>query len=294
MSEGLHSMTGFGRAEASWQGARLRVEVRTLNGRYLDLKLRTPKELSDLEPTLREKVQTALRRGRADVSVDVDFNSGQQVQLNEGLAQGFSEAAARLRELGFEGELDLAAVLQLPGVLEPKRLDLESEGLRGAVATALEEALRQLVEVRRREGEALYREMVPRLRRLEELADQVEALSADFLPHWSQRLRRKIEELSASSPVDETRLAQEIIFYGERADVSEELARLRAHLRRFSELLENPPADGVGKNLDFLCQEMNREMNTIVSKSPLADASALAVEGKLEIEKIREQVQNVE
>ncbi len=290
----VRSMTGFGRAAASLPGANLRVEIRTLNGRYLDAKIRTPKDLNHLEPELRKRAHAALNRGRVDLNVEVDLPAGGEFQLNETLVLGYEGAVRRLRELGFEGELGLASILQLPGVLEPRRLDMESGALRQAVLDAADSALAQALQVRDVEGEALRADLDFRLRRLGALLEEIEPLSATFAPYYRERLRRRIEELSNSNVADEARLAQEILFHAERADVSEEISRLKTHIERFFELLESPSEEGIGKNLDFLCQEMNREMNTIVSKSPLPDASRLAVEGKLEIEKIREQVQNVE
>ncbi len=290
----VRSMTGFGRAAASLPGVNLRVEIRTLNGRYLDAKIRTPKEMNHLEPELRKRAQTAFQRGRVDLNVEVDLQAGGEFQLNETLVLGYQGAVQRLRELGFEGELGLASILQLPGVLEPRRLDLESGALREAVLEAVGVALAQAAQVRDVEGEALRADLESRLRRLGRLLEEIEPLSATFAPHYRERLRRRIEELSNSAPADEARLAQEILFHAERSDISEEISRLKTHIERFFELLANPSEEGIGKNLDFLCQEMNREMNTIVSKSPLPDSSRLAVEGKLEIEKIREQVQNVE
>ncbi len=290
----VRSMTGFGRAQASLPGASLRVEIRTLNGRYLDAKIRTPKEMNHLEPELRKLAQASLNRGRVDLNVELDVLSDSEFQLNEDLVLGYEGAARRLRELGFQGELGLASILQLPGVLEQRRFDMESSTLKQAVLDTVATALAQTVEVRDVEGEALRADLDSRLRRLCGLLEEIEPLSATFAPHYRERLERKIEELSRSAASDEARLAQEILFHAERADISEEISRLRTHIERFFELLGDPSEDGIGKNLDFLCQEMNREMNTIVSKSPLPESSRLAVEGKLEIEKIREQVQNVE
>lgn len=290
----MRSMTGYGRAAASTEQVDVAVDVKTFNGRYLDVKVRAPRELASLEGEIRRRAGQHLKRGRAEIYLEVSVRSDEQLDLNEGLARSYGRVAERLTGLGFSGEIALSDALQLPGLLSPRKLDFEAGDLSERVLNVVEEALRQTVSVRAAEGEAIRRELRRRLQRLKSTTEKIRSRCVGFGPHYRGKLEQRIRELSAQPPVDEARLAQEILFYAERADVSEELTRLGAHIERFSELIESSPPDGVGKNLDFLCQELNREMNTIVSKTPLPESAQLGVAGKLEIEKLREQVQNVE
>ena len=194
--------------------------------------------------------------------------------------------------MGVEDGLTVATLLQLPGILRPKGFEL-TDTLRERLLETLEQALKQASRSRAVEGQALLQELERRLAQLAGIVEQVDRQSQELVEHHRRRLERKIEKSGQPVQVDPNRLAQEVIFYAERSDISEELARLKAHLQRFGEVM-GQTGRRIGKKLDFICQELGREMNTIASKSGLAAISRLAVDGKMEIEKLREQVQNVE
>ena len=287
-------MTGYGRAAKSNDGIHITAEIRTVNGRFLDVKTRLPNELATLEAEVRGYVQSRLHRGRAEVWVQIDIQDSGRYELNEPLVENYRTLAEKAACLGIKGELQVLGLLQLPGILLPRQFSLSSDRLRETLLQCLEEALREVIVLREREGESLEADIGQRLNRLRDLLSQIEEHSEDICEHYRKKLLEKISRLDDSGPVEESRLAQEVLYYAERADISEETTRLRSHLVRFREVTVSKSEGSIGKNLDFLCQEMNREMNTIVSKSPLAEISEIAVQGKVEIEKIREQVQNVE
>jgi uncharacterized protein (TIGR00255 family) len=287
-------MTGFGHVTKSLDAMDIVVDVRTLNSRYFDFRARLGRELSSLEADLKKIIQQKLKRGRVDLFVEISPRLGDELELNEGLVRNFLALAERLSEQGIAGKVEIGDILNLPGALVPRADSLSPESICEPIAAAVTEAVEQVVESREKEGAALQTELRQRLGRLEELIESVSARSGDVSDYYQSKLSARVDELLEECDLDEGRLLQEVSYYAEKADTTEELTRLRSHLERFSEYLADDTHEAVGKTLDFLCQEMNREANTILSKAALVDVSGLAVEAKGEIEKIREQVQNVE
>jgi len=290
----MHSMTGFGLASERWPEVEISMELRTVNSRYLDLRFRLPKKAQNLEPGIRDRLQKALARGRVEVALALEMCSQESWQLNQTVLESYQQAAAQAATLGVPGELTIDQVLQLPGILQPATLAVTPEELQERVLKVLDLALEQLLESRRREGEALRQDVMDRLLVMAELVEGISALAGDLTEIYRAKLEKRIASLRMEGSFDEGRLAQEICYYAERSDISEELTRLTTHIARFRELLEAPDEAQMGRNLDFLCQEMNREINTIASKASKPQLAQFAVEGKVVIEKIREQVQNVE
>ncbi len=288
----MNSMTGFGHAERSLDGLNVTVDIKTVNSRFLDLKIHMSRDWLEIEPLLKAEIQRFLTRGRIDVFVDVQANLPQLLKVDEAIVEGYITAADRLRALGAAGSLSVEGLLGLPGVVVRSSLSLDL--LREPLLETLREALGRLAESRRVEGAALEEDITKHLDCLENHAKTGASAAGRIREHYLERLRKQISALAAEVEIDERRLAQEIFFYVERSDISEELARLASHIERFRHYLAQPGEDSVGKNLDFLCQEIHREVNTILSKSSLVDLTSTAVEAKAEIEKIREQVQNVE
>jgi uncharacterized protein (TIGR00255 family) len=290
----MRSMTGFGQASRATENMNVAVEIRTVNSRYLDLKLRLPKELSSLEPELRKKIQASLRRGRADVFVDLSLKSGSQYDVNEAVVENYIATAEKVRALGAEGKLDVSTLFQLPGVITPHPVELEAGGLLSTIHEIFSEALEKVVSTRSSEGVELKKDFLEHIGKLLQLTDSIDQQAGKVRDHHRQKLTKKLERLKEEGAIDENRLAQEILHYVDRADIAEEITRLRSHISHFGQELNGAESGVVGRRLDFITQEMGREMNTILSKSPFAELSELALEGKSEIEKIREQVQNVE
>lgn len=296
----LRSMTGFAQARREQDGWALRISLRSVNHRFLDLHVRLPEGFEPLEPAIRQIVRDHLRRGHVDVTLNLEASGAAAVHVNAEVAAEYLKAARKLRdEMGIGAEPDLAALLRLPGVIGSAAAgDGDAAAMYGdAVRACLAEALRKLDAMREAEGSALTAEMNQRLARIAELAAQVEPPAARARPAYARRLEQRVRELLGETPLDPARLAQEAALLAERGDVAEEIARLRSHVEQYQALLA---AGGeVGKKFDFLLQEMQREANTLLSKTPGVEEEGLAItslalEIKSEIEKLREQVQNVE
>ncbi len=295
----LRSMTGYAQARIEQDGWALRLSVRSVNHRFLDLHFHLPEGFEVFEPRLRQALRQRARRGHIDVTLHFEPAGGAAVQVNRTLAAAYLEAARDLgQQFGIQAEPDVAAILRLPGVIAPAGLRAEDdEELAASILSCLQEALSKLDEMRLSEGRLLAEEMADRLARVEENAARIAALADPLCPAYARRLQARLEELLGASPIDPARLAQEAALIAEHSDISEEVARLNSHVRQFSALLASSAE--AGKKLDFLLQEMQREANTLLSKTPGLGAEALAItdralEVKADIEKLREQVQNIE
>jgi uncharacterized protein (TIGR00255 family) len=299
-ASGLRSMTGYAQAQAADNGIGLRVSVRSVNHRFLDLHLRVPEGFEPLEPRIRQIVRERVRRGHLDVSVRHELAGPAAVAVNQEVAAAYLRAVEELgKQYGIKSDPDLAALLRLPGVIGAAGMSSDEEigRLEPVLARCLHEALDKLDLMREQEAAALRGDMSDRLANIASLAARVEVLAERARPAFARRLEVRLKELLGEIQIDPTRLAQEAALAAERSDVSEELARLASHVRQFDSLLA--AASDVGKKLDFLLQEMQREANTLLSKTPGNEAESLEITElalgiKSEIEKIREQVQNIE
>ncbi|MFZ1061510.1 MAG: YicC family protein [Candidatus Rokubacteria bacterium RIFCSPLOWO2_02_FULL_68_19] len=292
----IRSMTGYGRAEVVGERIVVSVEARSLNHRHLDVALKLPRSLAGLELEARRLLQGQIQRGRLDVSVGVKplAEGGSALKVDAALARRYIDQALALSDaLGLDAEPTVEWVLERPGVVtlgEPEAVAPEAGW--PVLAEALARAMEDLVARREAEGEALAKDLTALY---DALAAEVERMTQRVpaaLAQRAQRVRERIEALLGEHPVDEGRLTMEAAVWAEKTDISEELARLKAHLGQFAGLLrEGGP---VGRTLDFLVQEMNREVNTLASKANDLELSQLALASKGHLEKIREQVQNVE
>lgn len=297
---GLRSMTGYAQARADQEGWALRLSVRSVNHRFLDLHVRLPEGYEAIEPRVRQMVREHVRRGHVDVTLRIDPAGSAAVHVNQELAEAYARAAQDLaRKFAANALPDFISILRLPGVIAGPGIGKEEDQARvhmHAVA-CLDEALARLDEMRSAEGLALAHEMRGRLSRIAEHASHIENLAEQLRPAFAQRLDQRLKELLGGASLDPARLSQEAALLAERSDISEEVARLRSHLQQFEKLLGS--GSEAGKKLDFLLQEMQREANTMLSKTPGVDAEGLkitevALEAKAEIERLREQIQNVE
>ena len=294
----IHSMTGFGRAAREVGGAVLDVEARSVNHRHLDLRVRLPKLLLDEEPAIKRRVQATLSRGKVDVTVSLVLaGSASQLKIDEGLAAQYVAASRTLCERhALAGDLDVASLLALPGVTQIVEAELEVEALRGPLGEAIDEALEGLEAMRVAEGRSLAEEFEGRLARVEALAAAFESRAGEVVEAARARLTKRAEQIQRDvGLLDEARLHQEIVIAADRLDITEELVRLRSHVVQCRETLAQAERGRpVGRRLDFLLQELGREANTVGSKASDAPLAQDVVELKTELERIREQVQNVE
>ncbi len=299
-AQSIRSMTGYAQARVEQNGWSIRVTLRSVNHRFLDLQFRIPEGFEPLEPKIRQTLRERVRRGHIDVTVHYDLAGPAAVGVNEEVAAAYLQAASSLRKkFGIQTEPDLAAILRLPGVIGAATRAQEDQfaELEGAVMSCLGEALEKLARMRDVEGNHLRQEMSARLQNVDALAGRVAVLAERARPAFAQRLQKRLQELLGEAQIDPVRLAHEAAIASERSDVSEELARLASHVQQFGALLSGAP--DAGKKLDFLSQEMQREANTLLSKSPGTEAEGIEItqiglEIKSEIEKLREQVQNIE
>ena len=297
------SMTGYAMARGEFHGWTVRISVKSVNHRFLDVKLRIPDSLEAYDVRLRQAVRALIHRGHVDVNVNMEPGEAAPVQVNQQLLQAYLHAAEDLRKrTDAKAELDLVSLLRLPGViggLAPSlpESEQEQEVLGHALEKCLREALGKMDEMRIIEGRHLVEELRARVATIKENCNQVRALVVTLRPAFTRRLESRLKELLNGTVVDPARLTQEAALLAERSDISEELDRLRSHLTQFEKLVDG--AGELGKKLDFLLQEMHREANTMLSKTPGVESEALAITGlsleiKAEIEKLREQVQNIE
>jgi uncharacterized protein (TIGR00255 family) len=292
----MKSMTGYGKAMVAGDDFSVSVDLKTVNNRFLDIHLRVGAELASLEPGIKKRITSRLTRGRVDISVSLERTAQMVYELNRPLIAGYVNALKQLQQ-DFEiaGELDINVLARIPGALQPARNGID-ERIVTALEAAVDKALDELERMREQEGEALKTELRERVRKIESVVPTIESAAAGLAEAYRVRLQKRIGELINRGgqvvEIDPARLAQEVAYLADRSDVSEEMVRLRSHLTQFQEALDAPGE--AGKMLDFLLQELNREANTTLSKSTdlVIKEAGLAI--KAEVEKLREQVQNVE
>jgi uncharacterized protein (TIGR00255 family) len=301
---GICSMTGFAQARVDRDGNSLRINLRSVNHRFLDLHLRMPDGFEIFEPRIRQTIRNGLRRGHVDVNIYYEPGVTGAIEVNRAVAEAYLKAVERLRQdFGVNSEPDLIALFRLPGVVAAPGTagellsDEAQERLGTQLDACLEQALNKLEAMRRSEGQSLAEELQRILARIAARTSEIERLAEGVRPAIARRLTERLEELLKGAQLDPARLAQEAALLAERSDVSEELARLRSHVEQFQNLLFG--GGEAGKKLDFLLQEMQREANTLLSKTPGVESEGLAITGlalevKSDIEKLREQAQNVE
>ncbi len=291
----IKSMTGYGRGESQENGQRVEVEVKAFNHRYCDVVPHLPRSLAVLETKVRNLIRERFSRGRIEVFVQFEESAaaGPKLELDLALAREYHEALKTLQEsLGIPGEVRLDTLTAFREIFARKEVERDIEKEWALLLPALEAALNGLEEARRQEGGNLEKDFSQRLAAVEKMLADIERRSPAVLAGYRDRLAQRVQELAGGVEIDAARLAQEVAFLAERSDITEELVRARSHLGRFRAFLKQP--EPAGRKLEFLLQEMNREVNTIGSKANDADIAQLVVAIKSELEKMREQVQNIE
>ncbi len=289
-------MTGFGRGSSAGENFSISVELKAVNNRFLDVSLRLPAELQAIESAIRTLIGKRLSRGRIDVTFQSDISEEMSYEVNEPLIAGYLNAMKKIGDqFSLSGEPDINVIARLPNALSIRKQDV-SEAFTAAAEKAVADALDDLELMRENEGRMLAAELETRLAEIEKRLEPITQQAAAVADEYSQKLSRRVGELLARSggdiELDQARLAQEVAYLAERADISEEIARLRSHIEHFRSIMTEDKE--VGKRLDFLTQELNREANTITSKTGNMVIKENALQIKSEIEKIREQVQNIE
>ena len=291
----MRSMTGYGRGEAAKDGFKFTVELNSINRKQSDIAINLPKELIELEPRIRDEINAHLSRGRINAVFAYHRAAARdgQVELDEPLALAYLKAIRKLQKrTKLNGSLTLDTLLRAPGVLKSTEVTLDAESVWPSVELALKKALSQLVKMREKEGKFLTDDLISRLDALDGGVAQVRQVAPEIVKHYREQLHTRVKDAGLTVSIDDDRLTKEVVLFADRCDITEELTRLESHFQQFRDCLK--ASEPVGRTLDFLSQEMNREINTIGSKANAAAISQVVVKLKAELEKIREQVQNIE
>ena len=291
----IKSMTGFGRSEAVTGERKITVELKSVNHRYLDLSIKMPKKLSFLESAIRNLMKTYIQRGKVDVFItyeDYTLNRG-ALKYNKELAAEYLGYLRQMQEeFGLENDINVSALSRYPEVLTMEDQSPDEEELWSFLEPVLRQACEKFVDARILEGHNLEKDLLEKLEELDKKVQMVEERSPEVVNAYRAKLEARVHELFEDSQIDDSRIAAEVVMFSDKICNDEETVRLRSHIKNMQKIVTEK--EGIGRKLDFMAKEMNREANTILSKSSDLEISNIAIDLKTEIEKIREQIQNVE
>lgn len=291
----IKSMTGFGRCEKATDQYKISVEIKSVNHRYLDMSIKMPKKFNYFEAALRNLLKNDIQRGKVDIFITYEDYTAQTMQLkyNEGLAAEYMEYFRKMKEqFGLTDDVTVMQLAHMPEVLTMEEAPEDEDSMWKLLSGAVEEAAKAFVETRVREGEHLKNDLISKLDEMLALVEEIENRSPSIVDEYRARLTEKVKELLESNTVDESRIVTETTIFADKICVDEETVRLRSHIEATKK--ELAAGGSVGRKLDFIAQEMNREANTILSKASDLEVSGKAIELKTGIEKVREQIQNIE
>ncbi len=292
----IRSMTGFGRCEVADGERKFTVEMKGVNHRYLDVNIRMPKKLNFFETSIRNLLKKRIQRGKVDLFISYEDLSEGQVSLkyNEALAQEYLDYFRQMETtFGLENDVRVSTISRCPEVLTMEEQALDEEELWNGLEKALNGAIDQFVETRTLEGENLKKDILEKLSGMLELVGYIEERAPRIIAEYREKLEAKVQELLEDTQIEESRIAAEVVIFADKICTDEELVRLRSHIVHMKETLESSDS-GIGRKPDFIAQEMNREANTILSKANDLEVSNVGIDLKTEIEKVREQIQNIE
>ena len=291
----MNSMTGYGRAKLEKEEREYIIEIKSVNHKYSDITIKLPMNISYLEEKIRKTILSKVSRGKIDVFVSYTNYGieGKKVVLNKRLAELYINQLRELaEETNIEKEIKVTDISRLPDVLNVSAEEENSQIIWNELSECLENALTNFLEMRKQEGAKIKIDLETRIKKIEEFVDKIKQYSTLLVEEYVVKLKERIKEILSTDIVDEARLAQEVVIYSDRYSIEEEITRLKSHIFQFNDLLTKD--EPVGKKIDFLIQEMNRETNTIGSKSNKLEITNLVIEIKTELEDIREQIQNIE
>ena len=291
----IRSMTGFGRGENIQNGRKFLVEIKSVNHRYNDLTIKLPKNMNYIEEFVRKKLNGVIFRGKTDIFISFESVAKDDIKisLNEEIADAYVEQFRSIKHrYGISEDITLSLIASIPDVINAERIETDKQTILDILTPAFDLAVKEFLELRQREGEALKNDILFKLEKINSLVEKIEVRSPQIAEDYKARLREKLEEILESKDIDEARIITEVTIFADKCATDEEVTRLKSHISQIKHILEeNEP---IGRKLDFIIQEMNREANTIGSKSNDIETTRYVVELKSEIEKMREQVQNVE
>jgi uncharacterized protein (TIGR00255 family) len=291
----VRSMTGYGKGFAENSEARVTIEMKSVNHRYLDLSIKLPKKLNFLESSVRNKISESIFRGKVDVYITLNEHSDAcyQVSINDAMAQKYLDSiTAMASKLGVDNDMKASNIVRLPDVIELEETDSDEDSLKELVFEALSQCVEQFVQSRITEGQRLEKDLISKMDEMIVLVDKLEKRSPIIIEEYRNRITAKIHELLEDTKIDESRIAQEVTMYADKVCIDEEMVRLKSHVAETRSVFDLDKE--VGRKLDFLAQELNREANTILSKSTDVEIADIGITLKTLIEKVREQIQNIE
>ena len=292
----IRSMTGYGKQSLNVDGREYQIEIKSVNHRYLDINIKMPKTLSYLEETVKKEISGKIKRGKVDVFITYENNSkeGRNITINKELAKLYIE---QLKELAEEekisSNIEVMEIAKFPDILTIKA-DEEDEKIKQEIIQVTTEATNKIVEMKAIEGEKIAQDLLQRISKIENKIMEISSKSTGLIEEYVVKLEKRIQEILKTEEIDKSRIAQEVVIYADKCSIQEEITRLKSHIYQFRNLITNNQNETIGKKLDFIIQEMNRETNTIGSKANNLEITNGVIDIKTEIEDIREQIQNIE
>lgn len=292
----IRSMTGYGKQSLNVDGREYQIEIKSVNHRYLDINIKIPKTLSYLEETVKKEISEKIKRGKVDVFITYENNSkeGRNITINKELAKLYIE---QLKELAEEekisSNIEVMEIAKFPDILTIKA-DEEDEKIKQEIIQVTTEATNKIVEMKAIEGEKIAQDLLQRISKIENKIMEISSKSTGLIEEYVVKLEKRIQEILKTEEIDKSRIAQEVVIYADKCSIQEEITRLKSHIYQFRNLITSNQNETIGKKLDFIIQEMNRETNTIGSKANNLEITNGVIDIKTEIEDIREQIQNIE
>lgn len=292
----IRSMTGYGKQSLSIDGREYQIEIKSVNHRYLDINIKMPKTLSYLEDTIKKEISEKIKRGKIDVFITFENNSqeGKNIKINKELAKLYINQLKELaQEEKISSNIEVIEIAKFPDILTIK-VDEEDEKIKQEIMQTTQEATNKIIEMKNIEGEKIAQDLLKRISNIENKIIEISEKSTGLIQEYVVKLEKRIQEILKTEKIDKSRLAQEVVIYADKCSIEEEITRLKSHIYQFKNLISNNENETIGKKLDFIIQEMNRETNTIGSKANNLEITNGVIDIKTELEDIREQIQNIE
>ncbi len=292
----IRSMTGYGKQSLSIDGREYQIEIKSVNHRYLDINIKMPKTLSYLEDTIKKEISEKIKRGKIDVFITFENNSqeGKNIKINKELAKLYINQLKELaQEEKISSNIEVIEIAKFPDILTIK-VDEEDEKIKQEIIQTTQEATNKIIEMKNIEGEKISQDLLQRISNIENKIIEISEKSTGLIQEYVVKLEKRIQEILKTEKIDKSRLAQEVVIYADKCSIEEEITRLKSHIYQFKNLISNNGNETIGKKLDFIIQEMNRETNTIGSKANNLEITNGVIDIKTELEDIREQIQNIE
>ena len=291
----IRSMTGYGKETLSTEGREYQVEIKSVNHRYLDINIKMPKTLSYLEETIKKEISQKIKRGKIDVFITYENNSqeGKNVKINKELAKIYINQLKELaQEEKISSNIEVTEIAEFPDILTIK-IDEEDDKIKEEIIQVTQQATEKIIEMKNIEGNKIEQDLLTRIEKIEKKIEEISKKSTGLIEEYVVKLEKRIKEILKTEEIDKTRLAQEVVIYADKCSIEEEITRLKSHIYQFKNLIKDNN-ETIGKKLDFIIQEMNRETNTIGSKANSLEITNGVIDIKTELEDIREQIQNIE